>query len=63
MGSKAEVVYFCVKHLSKFSGFFYVKQALECAHTHARIFLITVCTCITRRNSDNAIPHTLFDFL
>ena len=56
------VAYSCVKHLSKFLGF-YVKQALECAHTHARRVLITVCTCITTENSDNAIPHTLFDLL
>ena len=64
VGSKPEVAYSCAKHLSKFSVFFfYVKQALECAHTHARRVLITVCTCTTRGNSQNAIPHTLFDFL
>ena len=39
---------------------FYVKQALECAHTHARRVLITVWTCITTENSDNTIPQTLF---
>ena len=63
MGSKPEVAYSCVKNLSKFSGVFNVKRALECAHNRARRVLITVCTCITRGNSDNAIPHTLFDFL
>ena len=41
MGSKPEVAYSCVNHLSNFLGF-YVKQALECAHTHARRVLITV---------------------